>query len=410
MSIYQPLLFTNKLQDMIDRVGQPSAFGLPPQLVTLQDDLEDMADIYQSLGTGNKFGTEFLQPIEAPYNMSRNATAQAHGYNTSPLAPDTPSVYLSSHNAPYFSGLTPGMTIEGFIPNIMGTEQQIKPSNSMQIPYTTTTNTQSNQSAAEVTGVHTVFENGTNANQAPCLSPCLSDKPTAGTYEPTLRNLREIPVPHNEFSRRYHTQKDQIMLPGELPRVHETLSHDDPSVLRAPNMTPQGFTTNLTNPIPPLGASTSETRPKDNTYLTQVFNTRDTVTSHPYSSNLDGTDSENTASCKCENKIEWSDTIPNMGETEDHTIAHPEKLKFQYNNIDTMATDLSSEDTRSTNFWYFSDAQWHYRQRLHNPAARASRLPLKDYLGTSRGEYLKIRVRRTKKMRTNLNSSLPGNW
>lgn len=324
--------------------------------------------------------------------MPRNATAQAHDYNTSPPKPDPSSVYLWSHNPAYPSELEPGMTFEGFIPNIMGTEQRINPSNSMQIPCITTASTQSNQSAAEVTGVHTVFENGTTANQ----TPSLSDKPTAGTYEPTLQNVKEISVPHNEISRQYHTQEDHTMLPGELPRVHETLSHHDPSILRAPNMTPHGITTNLINSIPSLWVNTSETRPKDSTYLTQVLDTRDTTTSRPYMFNLDGIYPENTVSYKCTNNIEWPDTMPNMGETENHTITHPEKLKFQYNNIDTMATDLSSQDARSTNFWYFSDAQRHYRQRLHNPSARASRLPLKDYLGTSRGEYLKIRVRRTK--------------
>lgn len=57
-----------------------------------------------------------------------------------------------------------------------------------------------------------------------------------------------------------------------------------------------------------------------------------------------------------------------------------------------MLLDIPVADAPSTpNYWDFADAQESYRRKCRNPAARASRLPLRDYLGVSRSEYLRVR-------------------
>lgn len=53
-------------------------------------------------------------------------------------------------------------------------------------------------------------------------------------------------------------------------------------------------------------------------------------------------------------------------------------------------TDSSNSEKK---FWTFSEAQEAYRRRCGNPTVRASRLPLRDYLGISKEQYLKVRVR-----------------
>lgn len=52
----------------------------------------------------------------------------------------------------------------------------------------------------------------------------------------------------------------------------------------------------------------------------------------------------------------------------------------------------ASSDVQAINYWDISDAKRSYRNRVGNPTARASRLPLRDYLGLSNREYLEARV------------------
>lgn len=52
----------------------------------------------------------------------------------------------------------------------------------------------------------------------------------------------------------------------------------------------------------------------------------------------------------------------------------------------------ASTGVQAINYWDISDAKRSYRNRLGNPMARASRLPLRDYLGLSNREYLDARV------------------
>lgn len=61
------------------------------------------------------------------------------------------------------------------------------------------------------------------------------------------------------------------------------------------------------------------------------------------------------------------------------------------------AEDIGEQlDARDANYWDIADAQRSFRMKRGDPMARASRLPLKDYLGLSRTEYLEARVSRAK--------------